>query len=105
MNTGIESQVETLAKRDRLIAVIFTVAMWVVLLFVFAVSSAAAPTAGVSLALAASLLALGVFNTASMVALIRRYAADKDTIYREDIVNLDRLRHRRLRRERSRGGR
>ncbi|MGH3345263.1 MAG: hypothetical protein ACRDPK_20830 [Carbonactinosporaceae bacterium] len=98
--TGIESRVEALAQRDRMIAVIFTVALWVVLLFVFAVSNAAAPTVGASLALVASLLALGVFNTASMVALIRRYGADKDMIYREDIVNLDRLRHERSRRGR-----
>jgi hypothetical protein len=49
-------------------------------------------------------LVLGVFNTASMVAMIRSYSKDKEFIYREDILNLDRNRRQRevLRAERGR---
>ena len=53
------------------------------------------PSSALSVALILSLLVLGVFNTASMVAMIRSYSKDKDFIYREDILNLDRNRRQR----------
>ncbi|MDQ4127891.1 MAG: hypothetical protein M3151_08115 [Actinomycetota bacterium] len=81
-----------MASRDRMIAVGFTVAMWVVLLFTYFAVRPSVPSAAVSAALILSLLVLGVFNTASMVAMIRRYSQDKEFIYREDIINLDRNR-------------
>lgn len=89
---SIESRIEAMARRDKITAVIFTVAMWVVLLFTYFAVRPVAPTLEVSLALLAAMLVLGIFNTASIVAMIRCYARDKDFIYREDIVNLDRNR-------------
>lgn len=100
MRTTVESRIDMLARRDRVLAVTFTVFMWLVLAFVFVVSSAVAPSAGISLALLVSVVVLGAFNTASMVALVRSYAVNKDLIYRPDIDNLDRMRA-----ERVRGGR
>ena len=95
MQSPIESRIDILARRDRVLAVTFTVLMWVVLVFVLVVATTAAPSPGIIVALVASLLLLGLFNTASMIALVRRYAANKDLVYRPDIVNLDRMRHER----------
>jgi len=89
---SVESRIETMARWDRITAWIFTVAMWIVLLFTYFAVSSAVPTGAISVALIVSLVVLGVFNTASVVAMIRSYARDKDFIYREDIVNLDRNR-------------
>lgn len=89
-----------LARRDRVLAVTFTVLMWLVLGFVSIVSLAVAPSAGIAVALLVSVAVLGGFNTASIVALVRSYAANKDLIYRPDIENLDRMRA-----ERVQGGR
>ncbi len=100
MSTTVEHRIDALARRDRVLAITFTVLMWIVLGFVFVVSNAVAPSAGISTALLVSVIALGSFNTASMIALMRRYAANKDLVYRPDIENLDRLRA-----ERARGGR
>ncbi|WP_214366826.1 hypothetical protein [Pseudonocardia sp. H11422] len=97
MPSPIESRIDALARRDRLLAVTCTVFLWAVLVFVLVVASAAAPTAGITGALVGSLVLLGLFNTASMLALVRRYAANKDLIYRPDIQNLDRMRHERAR--------
>jgi hypothetical protein len=97
VHSSIESRIVALARRDRLLAVTFTVLMWVVLVFVLVVASAVAPSPGIVVALVVSLLLLGGFNTASMLALVRRYAADKDLIYRPDIVTLDRIRSERER--------
>lgn len=96
----IESRIDSLVRRDQLLAVTFTVLMWTVLLFVFIVASAIAPTPGIVVALLLSLVALGVFNTASMVALVRRYGANRDLIYRQDIANLDRARRERTEKDR-----
>ena len=84
-----------MASRDKMIAVGFTVAMWVVLLFTYFAVRPSVPSSAVSVALILSLVVLGVFNTASMVAMIRSYSKDKDFIYREDILNLDRNRRQR----------
>ncbi|WP_219417010.1 hypothetical protein [Pseudonocardia nigra] len=91
MSTTLQSRIDALARRDRLQAVIFTVCMWVTILFVLVVAVAVAPTAGIVVALVVSGLLLGLFNTASMVALVRRYAANKDLVYRPDIENLDHM--------------
>ncbi len=98
------SRIDTMASRDKMIAAGFTVAMWVVLLFTYFAVRPSVPSAAVSVALILSLLVLGVFNTASMVAMIRSYAKDKDFIYREDILNLDKNRRQKeaLRAERGR---
>lgn len=91
----VDARIGALARRDRMQAVAFTVAMWAVLLFVLVVAAAVAPTPGITVALVGALLLLGLFNTASMLALIRRYAQNKDLVYRPDIENLDRMRHER----------
>lgn len=100
MGTTVEARIDMLARRDRVLAVTFTVLMWLVLGFVSIVSLAVAPSAGIAVALLVSVAVLGGFNTASIVALVRSYAANKDLIYRPDIENLDRMRA-----ERVQGGR
>ena len=100
---SIGTRIDTMARQDRMIAVGFTVAMWVVLLFIYFAVRPSVPSAAVSVALILSLLVLGVFNTASMVALIRSYSKDKEFIYREDILNLDRNRRQREVRRAERG--
>lgn len=95
---SLQARIDALARRDRLLAVGFTAAMWVVLAFVLVVAGAVAPTGGILVALVVSALLLGGFNTASMIALVRRYAANTDLVYRPDIENLDRQRHERAHR-------
>lgn len=97
MSSPIESRIDALARRDRILAVTFTVLMWAVLVFVLVVASAVVPSPAITVALVTAFLLLGLFNTASMLALLRRYAENKDLIYRPDIVNADRMRHERAR--------
>lgn len=85
-------RIDRMAWRDRLIALVFVAAMWLVLLFVYVVAVAAVPTGLVTVALTVSLLLLGLVNTASIFALIRRYGDEKDHVYRDDVLNLERNR-------------
>lgn len=92
METDVQPRIDTLAQRDRLLAILFTVALWAVLIFVYIAAAALAPTTSVAVVALVSVLVLGSFNTASMIALVRRYALNKDLIYRQDVVMLDRIR-------------
>lgn len=78
-----------MARRDRLIAIAFVAATWLVLLFVYFVAITVVPTAAVTVALTVSLLLLGTVNTASILAMISRYGQEKDHVYRDDILNLE----------------
>jgi hypothetical protein len=91
VDRSINSRIEAMARSDKITAVIFTVAMWVVLIFTFFAVYRIAPTTEVAAALGVALILLGGFNTASMIAMIQGFAKDKDFIYLEDILNLDRM--------------
>ena len=85
----LDDRIAALLRRDRLLALGSTVAMWMVLVFVFLVSAPSVPGPALVVVLALAMLALGGLNTASAVALVRRYRLAKDQVYRPDIENLD----------------
>ncbi len=94
MDKSLTARIDAMAKSDKITAVIFTVTMWIVLIFTFFAIYRVAPTSEIALVLAVSFILLGGFNTASMIAMIKGYAKDKDFVYREDILNLDRMKQR-----------
>jgi hypothetical protein len=85
----LDERIAVLVRRDRLLAVGSTVAMWVVLVFVFLVSAPSVPGPALVVVLGLAMLALGGLNTASALALVRRYRLAQDQVYRPDIENLD----------------
>ena len=91
MPPSLESRIGALARRDRFLAVTFTLLMWVVLVFTFVAASMVAPTGAITVALAVAMVLLGIFNTASVIALLRRYAISRDLIYRPDVLIQDQL--------------
>jgi pilus assembly protein TadC len=92
---SIESRMAVLARRDRIQAISFTLLMWLVLVFLFVTASAVAPHPSIVVVLAVATLLLGLFNTASVLALLRRYGESRDLIYRPDVLRLDVMRARR----------
>jgi hypothetical protein len=89
---SLDSRIAVLARRDRVLAIAFTLLMWVVLVFLFVAASAVAPHASIVVVLAVATLLLGLFNTASVLALLRCYAESRDVIYRPDVLLLDLMR-------------
>jgi hypothetical protein len=85
----LDERIAALVRRDRLLAVGSTVAMWVVLVFVFLASAPSVPGPALVVVLGLAMLALGGLNTASALALVRRYRLAQDQVYRPDIENLD----------------
>jgi hypothetical protein len=94
MATGVSDlnkRIERMFFRDSLAAAAFVIALWLVIGFVFLqVSPLAGGTISAVLLAAAGLVA--VFNTASIVAMIRHYRHEKARIYGLDIEHLDALR-------------
>ena len=88
----LEARIDSLLRRDRILAVAFAVAMWAVLVFVCAVALTTSPSPGVSVALVVAAILLGGFNTASVAAMVRRYRLSKESVYAPDIEFSDRLR-------------
>ncbi|NLU72642.1 hypothetical protein HCC61_08145 [Streptomyces sp. HNM0575] len=91
-----DPRVEAMLKRDIASAVTFTCAMWLVLVFTFATVVTIAPGGALRVVLAVAMTVLGAFNTASMVALVRRYREHRVAIYGEDLRNLDLRRRKRV---------
>ena len=89
ISTSMQSRVDRMFARDRLWAWAFVIALWIVLAFVyFAVAGFIVDgTAKIVAAIAAILV--GVFNTASIAAMISHYSHDKNFIYELDIKHLD----------------
>jgi len=89
ISTSMQSRVDRMFARDRLWAWGFVVALWIVLAFVyFAVSGFIVDGAAKIVAAVAAIL-VGVFNTASIAAMISHYSHDKNFIYELDIKHLD----------------
>ncbi len=91
MDEQLSTRINAMARRDKITAVVFTVAMWIVLVFTYIAINSVVPTIEISVVLIIALVLLGGFNTASMIAMIRGYAQDKEFVYREDILNLDKM--------------
>ena len=89
---SLGSRIDSMARRDQIVSAVFTVAMWVVLLFTYFAVRPSVPSAGVSVVLLVSLVVVGIFNTASIIAMLRSYAKGKECSYKEDILTLGRNR-------------
>jgi TM2 domain-containing membrane protein YozV len=86
--SGLRSRIDSMYRKDCIAAMILIVALWITILFVILSIRPYMP-ASVEIAcwLAAAILLL--FNTASIVAIIRHYRDDIEHIYGIDIRHLD----------------
>ena len=87
-----DTRIDKMHARDRMGALAFVVALWVVILFTL-VSILPEVTDG---AISTILLIAGglvlIFNTAAIIAMLRHYTSDKHFIYSLDLLHLDEMR-------------
>jgi hypothetical protein len=87
--SDLNQRIEAMYQSDRKGALAFVVLLWIVILFVLFMSWPHIPDNGVRIvALIAAALVL-IFNTASILAMLRNYETDKKFIYGLDIKSLD----------------
>lgn len=89
VNRSLQSRIEAMFIRDRIMAIAFIAMVWLAVGFVYFAVNAWVDDTAVRLALSVSAGLILLFNSASMIAMIRHYAEDKQFIYELDIRHLD----------------
>jgi hypothetical protein len=87
--SDLSHRIEAMYRGDRLGAWLFVAALWLVILFVLFMSWPYIPDQGVRIVVVIAAAAVLIFNTASVAAMLRHYAEDKEFIYRHDIQHHD----------------
>jgi hypothetical protein len=90
----ISERIETMYRADVRGAWAFVVLLWVAILFVLIMTWPYIPDTGVRVAVLIGAAAILLFNTASIYAMVKHYAEDKEFIYGLDIRQLDVMRER-----------
>jgi hypothetical protein len=90
--SDLDQRIEAMYQSDRRGAWILIAFLWIVVLFVLLMSWPYIPDAGVKLVVAVAALAVLIFNTASITAMLKNYTNDKHFIYGLDIKMLDETR-------------
>lgn len=90
--SDLNQRIEAMYRGDVRGALAFIIVLWIVVLFVLAMSWPFIPDSGVRIVALVAAAAVLIFNTASIVAMLKNYAADKDFIYGLDIKHLDEMR-------------
>ena len=86
---GLEDRIEKMFAGDKLAAGILVVGLWLTVIFVMLAVRSFMPSGQVELVCWIGAAVLLLFNTASIVAMIKHYGQDKAHIYAIDIRHLD----------------
>ena len=85
---SVRRQMDTMSRHDRWMAWACVVALIIVLPFVFITMWDNMPSTPTKVVLAGSGALLLLYNVASVLALVRNFARDRDFIYRRDVAHL-----------------
>lgn len=91
MNRTHSERIDALFRGDKAWALGFVALLWVAILFVFFAITPLVEDSNVKIAIGVAGAAVLIFNTSSIIAMIRHYAADKEEIYGLDIRHADAL--------------
>ena len=92
--SDLDRRIEAMVQRDRLGAWLLVILLWITIGAVLFLAWPYVPVPGVRVLLVIGALAVLILNTASITAMLRHYAADKQFIYGLDIRALDAMKAR-----------
>ena len=87
--SDLNTRIEAMYRSDVRGAWLMIAALWLTVLFVLLMSWPFIPDSGVRTVVVLAAAAVLIFNTASISAMVKNYAEDKDFIYGLDIKHLD----------------
>ena len=87
--SDLNQRIEAMYRSDVRGAWLMIGALWIVILFVLFMSWPYIPDSGVRTVVVLAAAAVLIFNTASISAMVKNYAEDKDFIYGLDIKHFD----------------
>ena len=91
---NLEQRIERMHGRDRIGAMAFVVALWIVMLFVLFRIWPVITNDGIHAVLVVAGILVLLFNTAAIWAMLKHYQEDKHFIYGLDLKHLDEMRRR-----------
>ena len=86
---SMRERIDTMFRNDRIFAYTLLIGVWLAVWFVVNQVAALGPPGALMGRVYLSALALCVFNTASIIAMVKHYEHAKEHIYRQDIEQLD----------------
>lgn len=89
MDPAVEERIQTMFKRDVLVATVLAALMWATLIFVYFAAFSVIESATVKTMLGIACAILGVFNSMGLLSMARRYKIEREHVYGEDIHHLD----------------
>jgi hypothetical protein len=89
VSQDLRSRIDAMFSRDKTMAWIFIVVLWITIAFVYFAIFGLIRDDAMKVVLSVGAVALLVFNSASMLAMISHYAEDREHIYGLDIKHLD----------------
>ncbi len=92
---GRDPRIDSMYANDRRWALTLVAILWIVTLFTLYMIWPLIPDGNVRIVASVAAALVLIFNTASISAMVKHYAEDKDFIYGLDIKNLDAMRERR----------
>lgn len=95
-SANLEERIDRMHGRDRLGAIAFVVALWIVMLFTLLTIWPAITNGALHALLVVTAVLVLLFNTAAIWAMLKHYREDKHFIYGLDLKHLDEMRRRRL---------
>lgn len=90
-----DPRIDSMYANDRRWALTLVAILWIVTLFTLYMIWPLIPDGNVRIVASVAAALVLIFNTASITAMVKHYAEDKDFIYGLDIKNLDAMRERR----------
>ena len=90
--SDLNQRIESMHKRDVLVAWAFVIGLWVAMIFVAVATWDLAPNGPARVLLLIAGAVILVFNTAAILAMLRHYRDDRDFMYGLDIKFLDEAR-------------
>jgi hypothetical protein len=91
MNDKLDARIDSMFNMDRLFALIILAVLWATIAFVYFYVDNLVADGPIQTVLTIGAALLLIFNTASIVAMLRHYAQDKHFIYDIDIRHLDQI--------------
>jgi len=90
----LDGRIETMYRRDRLWAWALVLFLWITILAVLIFSWPYIPDGAIRVVVIIGAAAVLLFNTASIAAMLKHYAEDKEFIYGLDLKALDAMKAR-----------
>jgi fatty acid desaturase len=89
MNQDLRARIDAMFSRDKMMAWIFVILLWITIGFVYFAIDQFITSGTLRVVIALGAVLLLIFNTAAIFAMVQHYGEDREHIYGLDIRHLD----------------